>query len=233
MAAPGEHRSTDIGDVLIGRDGQSLQIAADDGLHLKPIASVDRIPSDGEDTRRLPGREVDRARLPEEAGIAIRGADISHLSPRAPSPRPDAEIHVLPGKDNPLSWRDDRSFDIHDSTGKIGYLSGYLGGPWSDADRDTEFRVTHVEITAPGRTLSPGQWKDVLHGLRQHLPDVAELVGGNRGGEGGDLSPAYEKLVRLPPSETAGQAPSPADLLERAGPPAPTVTGGQTHKPKL
>jgi hypothetical protein len=36
----------------------------------------------------------------------------------------------------------------------------------------------------------------------------------------------------------AGQAeslrvPSPADLLERAGPPSPHLTGGQTHKPKL
>ena len=60
--------------------------------------------------------------------------------------------------------------------------------------------MTHVEIIAPGRTFSPGQWKDVLHELRRHLPIVVELIGGNRGGDGGDLSAAYEKLVRLPPA---------------------------------
>jgi hypothetical protein len=48
-AVLGEHRSTDIGDVLIGRDGQSLEIAADDGLRLKPIAPIDRIPFDRSD----------------------------------------------------------------------------------------------------------------------------------------------------------------------------------------
>ena len=41
-ATPGEHRSTDIGDVLIGPDGRSMEIAADDGLRLKPIAPIDR-----------------------------------------------------------------------------------------------------------------------------------------------------------------------------------------------
>lgn len=40
-ATPGEHRSTTIGDVLIGPDGRSLEIAAEDGLRLKPIAPVD------------------------------------------------------------------------------------------------------------------------------------------------------------------------------------------------
>jgi hypothetical protein len=44
-AAPGEHRSTDIGDVLIGRDGRSLKITGDDDLRLQPILPVDRIPS--------------------------------------------------------------------------------------------------------------------------------------------------------------------------------------------
>jgi hypothetical protein len=50
------------------------------------------------------------------------------------------------------------------------------------------------------RRLSPGEWKDVLHRLREQLPDVVELIGGNRAGEGGDLRPAYEKLIRLPPA---------------------------------
>src|SRR5271168_725218 len=59
-------------------------------------------------------------------------------------------IRIQPGQDNHLGWRDDRSFDIHDAKGKIGHLTGYLGGPWSDVDKDTEFRVTHVEISEPG-----------------------------------------------------------------------------------
>ncbi len=40
-ATPGEHRSTTIGDVLI-HAGQSLEISADNGLHLKPIAAIDQ-----------------------------------------------------------------------------------------------------------------------------------------------------------------------------------------------
>ena len=120
-------------------------------------------------------------------------------------------ITVQPGKDNFLDWRDDHSFDIHDARSgqKIGHLTGYLGGPWSDAEKDTEFRVTHVEISEPGRNLSPGEWKDVLHGLRDHLPDVAELVGGNRGGEGGGLDPAHEKLFRLPSPTPTPEQPEP------------------------
>jgi hypothetical protein len=171
------------------------------------------------DKQAIIAREVDFRKItPEELEAAYQpsvmaaGWVIAVTPDHAPSPPGDAEIRVEPGK--------------------IGYLSGYLGGPWSDVDRDTEFRVTHVEITAPGRKLSPGEWKDVLQGLRQHLPEVAELIDGNRGGEGGDLSPAYEKLVPLPPPEAAGK-PSPAELVERAGPPSPRLTGGQTHKPKL
>jgi hypothetical protein len=99
----------------------------------------------------------------------------------------DPQIRVLPGKDNQLDLRDDRSFDIHDASGKIGHITGYLGGPWSDAEADTEFRATHVEVT---RKLSPGEWKEVLRELRENLPDVAELVGWNKGGEGGGLSGA-------------------------------------------
>jgi hypothetical protein len=49
MAMPGEHRSTTIGHVLIGQDGQSLEIAADDGLRLKPVASIAPKPSAGTD----------------------------------------------------------------------------------------------------------------------------------------------------------------------------------------
>jgi len=41
-AQSGAHRSTTIGDVLINRAGQSLEIAADDGLRLKPIAPIDQ-----------------------------------------------------------------------------------------------------------------------------------------------------------------------------------------------
>jgi len=114
-------------------------------------------------------------------------------------------IRIHPGKDNQLGWRDDRSFDIHDASGKIGFLTGYLGGPWSDADSPTEFRVTYVEITAPGRKLSPGEWQDVLDGLRENLPDVAELVGWNKYGEGGGLSAAEEKLFRLPERTTQSE----------------------------
>jgi hypothetical protein len=121
------------------------------------------------------------------------------------------EITVRPGMDNVLGFRDDRSFDVHDAGGKIGYLTGYVGGPWSDADQDTEFRVTYVEISEPGRSLSPGEWKAVLHGLREHLPDVVELVGGNRGGEGGELHPASEKLMPLPP----GAADRKKDVVSR------------------
>jgi hypothetical protein len=149
-------------------------------------------------------------------------AAVRHGPVRQPS-----SIHLEPGKDNALSWRDDRSLDIHDATGKIGYLTGYLGGPWSDA----EFRVTHVEISEPGRRLSPGEWKAVLHSLREQLPDFAEHVGGNRGGEGGGLDPAHEKLVRLPPP-AAGPTTSPADLVERPGPAAPAPTNGHTPRPK-
>jgi hypothetical protein len=121
------------------------------------------------------------------------------------------EITLRPGVGNVLGSRDDRSFDIHDAGGKIGYLTGYLGGPWSDADQDTEFRVTYIEISEPGRNLSPGEWKAVVHGLRQHLPDVAELIGGNRGGEGGELHPASEKLMWLRP----GAADPDKDVVSR------------------
>lgn len=184
-ARPGEHRSTDIGDVLIGRDGRSLQIAADDGLHLKPIAPIDRIPSDAKWAPEEPRREARAREPPAEQEM--------YLGQRDPARQP-ASIRIEPGKDNALSWRDDHSFDIHDATGKIGHLAGYMGRPWSEK----EFRVTHVEISEPGRRLSPGQWKGVLRGLGEQLP-AAEYLGGNRTGEGGDLSPAYEKLVRLPP----------------------------------
>lgn len=143
-----------------------------------------------------------------------------------PSLPRSAELRVLPGQGNPLYRGEDRSFDIHDATGKIGHLAGYMGGPWSES----EFRLTHVEISRPGRSLTPGEWKGVLRGLGEQLPD-AESLGANRTGENGDLSPAYEKLVRLPPP--AGPAPSPADLVGRAGPLSPEQTGGQTHKPKL
>ena len=118
----------------------------------------------------------------------------------------EPQIRVLPGKDNQLDYRDDRSFDIHDATGKIGYLTGYLGGPWSDADSPTEFRATHVEITAPDRKLSPGEWKDVLQGLRENLPEAAELVGWGKYGEGGGLSAAEEKLFRLPERSAQSQS---------------------------
>ena len=37
-AMPGEHRSTTIGDVLVGRDGQPLEISTEGGLGLKPVA---------------------------------------------------------------------------------------------------------------------------------------------------------------------------------------------------
>jgi hypothetical protein len=41
-AMPGEHRSTTLGDVLIGRDGQALEISGGrrEGLWLKPIAPI-------------------------------------------------------------------------------------------------------------------------------------------------------------------------------------------------
>jgi hypothetical protein len=102
-------------------------------------------------------------------------------------------IQVHPGKYNALGWRDDRSFDIHDDTGKIGHITGYMGGPWSEK----EFRVTHIEIDG-GRSLSPGEWREVLQGVSDHLPEEARLIGGNRGGEGGGLDDATEKLFRLP-----------------------------------
>ena len=100
-----------------------------------------------------------------------------HQRDAMPTEEREPQIRIRPGTNNELGWRDDRSFDIHDGSGKIGFLTGYLGGPWSDADSPTEFRATHVEITAPGRKLSPSEWKDVLQGLRENLPDVAELVG--------------------------------------------------------
>ena len=170
--------------------------------------------------------------------IGEANATVAHLAgPQATG------IRVRPGEDNPLAFRDDRSFDIHDATGKIGHLTGYLGGPWSDAEKDTEFRVTHVEISEPGRTLSPGEWKQVLHGLREHLPEAAELVGGNRGGEGGGLHPASEKLFRLPPPAAKARRrrpprrsrsiTSPADLVERAEPPSPRSAEVYRTKHKL
>jgi hypothetical protein len=287
--ALGEHRSTDIGDVLIGRDGQTLEIAAEDGLRLKPIASIDRFPSDAKGTRSGPEEtplerverelrdwktyvpaaweggvsEVDKLRMLEgemdwsgvsakdKQSLLAREVDFTKITPdeldmlealkslrryvdrldavvakaegeahqpsqtqsadpphRAPSVPGDAEIGVLPGHDNPV-YRGERTFDIHDATGKIGHLAGYMGGPWSDS----EFRITHVEISEPGRSLTPGQWKGVLGGLREQLPD-AEYLGGNRTGINGDLSPAYEKLVRLSDAEPAARrrVPSPGDL---------------------
>jgi len=106
-------------------------------------------------------------------------------------------IRVQAGKDNPVKWKEPISFDIHDATSgaKIGYLAGYMPGPWSgDAPQEQEFRVVHTEITAPDRRLSPGEWRAVRDGLRDLLPD-AEVIGWNPGGEGGDLFD--EKLYRL------------------------------------
>jgi hypothetical protein len=167
-----------------------------------------------------------------ETGVQAKTIAMSDKPPAATPPRPSmpdssgpASVHqhgesvrVRPGEGNPLDWRETTSFDLHDAKGKIGYLAGYMGGPWSEK----EFRVTHVEITDPGRRLTPGEWKSVLRGLREQLPD-AEYIGGNRTGEGGDLSPAYEKLIGLPP---AAREPSPAlmpDASQRAAfqPPVP------------
>jgi hypothetical protein len=106
------------------------------------------------------------------------------------APQQSPDIRVLPGQDNPV-YRGERTFDIHDATGKIGHLAGHTGY-WNEE----EFRLTHVEISQPGRSLTPGEWKGVLRGLRGQLPD-AEFVGANRTGINGDLSPAYEKLVWL------------------------------------
>lgn len=292
-AMPGDHRSTTIGDVLIGPDGRSLELSADDGLSLKPIAPVDRMPSDAKGTRpgreetplerverhighikirpnphdfsieelgpwdtgvsdewkrlpeveklsslvsqvdwrdispevkvRLLERELDFARVPEQARQTLLGeaagvasARESDPAPCAPSLPQGAELRVLPGRGNPVYWRE-RTFDIHDATGKIGHLAGYLGGPWSEA----EFRLTHVELSEPGRHLTPGQWKDVLRGLAEQLPDAGYL-GANRTGVNGDLSPAYEKLIRMPhpASGVAKDLPAPAAMeggFDRAG----------------
>jgi hypothetical protein len=143
-----------------------------------------------------------------------------HPLDRAPSLQRGAEIRVQPGKDNPLYRREDRSFDIHDATGKIGHLAGYMGGPWSE----TEFRITHVEISRPGRSLTPGEWKGVLHGLGEQLPD-AEYIGGNRTGEGGDLF--LETLKRLPHPEAANEhrpaAPSPERQTQEEATPRPRL----------
>ena len=79
-------------------------------------------------------------------------------------------IRVRPGEDNPLGFRDDRSFDIHDATGKIGHLTGYLGGPWSDAERDTEFRVTHVEISEPGARSRPANGSKCCTACASNFP---------------------------------------------------------------
>ena len=233
-ATPGEHRSTDIGDVLIGRDGQSLEISGDDGLRLKPIAAIDRVnphhqeanlgrtsaergkesgawPDDIEgtslpppsragveeqirrltagtefttiierfdgppenrfvdirqeekligrswgeltegqklgqlqvatdvmllnpqETRKLLAREVDFTRVTLAEQEAYLGRPFDGPSQPAPGQRDPVhratDIRLEPGHGNPLSRRDDRSFDIHDATGKIGYLTGYLGGP--------------------------------------------------------------------------------------------------------
>jgi hypothetical protein len=75
-AMPGEHRSTTIGDVLIGRDGQSLEIAADGGLHLKPIAPIDQSPSDAKGTR--PGPEAPPPDMPtrEQMEAVVREIDL-------------------------------------------------------------------------------------------------------------------------------------------------------------
>jgi hypothetical protein len=180
------------GELTEGQKLGQLQVATDVML-LNP-----------QETRELLAREVDFTRVTLAEQEAYLGRPFDGPGQPASGKRDPVhqamDIRLEPGHGNLLTWRDDHSFDIHDATGKIGYLTGYLGGPWSDADKDSEFRVTHVEITTPGRTLSPGQWKVVLHGLRRHLPIDAELIGGNRGGEGGDLSAAYEKLVRLPPA---------------------------------
>jgi hypothetical protein len=124
---------------------------------------------------------------------------------------------VLPGKGNPLYRGEDRSFDIHDATGKVGHLAGYMGNKWSES----EFRVTHVEISRPSRSLTPGEWKGVLRGLREQLPD-AEYLAGNRDGWGGDLHPAYEKLVRLPPAAGTPAKdqglPSPSQIIANPSP---------------
>jgi hypothetical protein len=113
----------------------------------------------------------------------------------AEPPQQAPDIRVLPGQGNPLYRGEDRSFDIHDAAGKVGHLAGYMGGKWSE----NVFGVTHVEISRPGRSLTPGEWKGVLRGLREQLPD-AEYIAGNRAGWVGDLSPAYEKLARLRPA---------------------------------
>ncbi len=203
-ATPGEHRSTTIGDVLIGRDGQPLEIASKGGLHLKPFAAIDRVSDESKETLEGYQRDLPEALESEEALAAP-----PQLSPTARSHQQSGGIHLEPGKGDPSYWREAIGFDLHDATGKIGTLAGYMGGPWSE----DEFRISYVEISEPGRRLTPGEWKSVLRALSDHLPD-AELLGGNRTGDNGDLSPAYEKLVRLRPAEAAKEevpvAPDPA-----------------------
>ncbi|MGO9467720.1 MAG: hypothetical protein ACLQVF_26590 [Isosphaeraceae bacterium] len=187
-AMPGEHRSTTIGDVLIARDGQPWEISSQGSLHLEPFGAIDRVSADSKETLKGYPRDLAEALESKEA----RASSPPPVTP-ARSHQHSGGIHLEPGKGDPTYWREVIGFDIHDATGKIGYLAGTMGGPWSD----DEFRISYVEISQPGRHLTPGEWKSVMRALSDHLPD-AYWISGDRTGEGGDLSPAYEKFMRLP-----------------------------------
>jgi hypothetical protein len=83
--------------------------------------------------------------------------------------------------------------------------------------RKKMFLVNHLQQICGGVSArTPTFRKSVLRGLSEQLPD-AEYIGGNRTGLNGDLSPAYEKLMRLPPPEAPAkpQVPSPAELADQ------------------
>ena len=194
-AVPGEHRSTDIGDVLIGPDGYSLEIAADDDLRLKPIAPIDRISADGSIAEKSvecmpnlgiavgkPEREAllrENYWLTREIGyVGFRERFFNDPDAVKAWPVPDVRERAL------------REFwNIQPAAG----FASYAG---SLANETTETLIAYRDYL---RGLS-ASGKDTQIMFYEQISDLGRrerMIGGDDN-QGGGLSTAYEKLVRLP-----------------------------------
>ena len=78
----------------------------------------------------------------------------------------------------PAFFEHQLNFDLFEpaSGSKIGYLAGVV--------HDSEFRVLILNVRWAERKLSPSEWKSVLDGLRNLLPETVTEITGNRLGEG-------------------------------------------------
>jgi hypothetical protein len=96
-AVPGGHRSNTTGDVLI-HAGQSLEIAADNGLHLKPTASIDKAPAAAE-------RRSAAASQPASPNDRVE-RELAHTKTQPEIPLDSTRHYVMPDPEDAASVYD-------------------------------------------------------------------------------------------------------------------------------